>query len=142
MAPSSRERRRPLGEPVSLPVDTSTRAFRRACSEPRFPFACIERDSATLKDAPIQFRWKSGTMGCESPPSPKNVSSPELKTPPVGRTAGNLSFDPHRSGFGPIRGEAQVRKVKPSPDMCGPRRNPWIPTCHLYTRPQSGGGRR
>lgn len=99
---------RGLSDTVCLPVDASTRAFRRACSEPRFPFDKVERDSVVLRDVPIQFRWgsKSGDGETLSPEMEKPSSSTARNSPASG-------FDPHRTGFGPIPSHPQMTRLPP-----------------------------
>lgn len=102
--------RRPHSETVSLPVYTSTRAFRRTCSEPWFPFRQVERDTVTLRDAPIQFRWHAGPGRGESPPPDAGMTrSPLVRNSPA------RDFDPHRTGFGPI---AKVAQKERNPLAC------------------------
>lgn len=97
------------GDTVCLPVDTSTRAFRRASSAPRFPFESLDRDAVTLRDVPIQFRWPSARNGGEtSQPELTKISSPPARNPPV------RSHDPHRTGFGPIPDVVQKTRIPPS----------------------------
>jgi len=49
---------RALGKSFSFPVDTSSRAFRRARSE-TLPFEQLDLSSVQLKHAPIALRWRS-----------------------------------------------------------------------------------
>lgn len=86
-----------VGNTVALPVDTSTRAFRRACSEPRFHFERIERDKVVLKDTAIQFRWPSG-RGSE-PCEPDRTGAQSLRNSPK---RGGPEGGPHNWGFGLI----------------------------------------
>lgn len=97
-----------LGDSVALPVDTTTRAFRRACSEPRFPFARLERDAVTLRDAPIEFRWAFGFGKGETPPPElqRVGTSPARSSPEIPHT------NPHHHGYGPLPIEV-ARKAPP-----------------------------
>jgi hypothetical protein len=58
------------GQTLRSPVDTSSRASRRACSEPRF------RDSILLKDTPIQVCWESRSQTKQSKEGVSSRSSP------------------------------------------------------------------
>lgn len=96
---------RALGNTVSLPVDASTRAFRRACSDPRFPFERLERDAVTLKEVSIQLRWPSCPTKGETPvPVTERTSLPPVRNSPVN------DFDPHRQGFSPIQTTLQPKR--------------------------------
>ena len=90
---------RGLSDSVCLPVDTSSRAFRRSCSEPRFPFASIDRNSVLIKSIPISLRWDSanphGGVNCANAPHRNADFSPEQKSD-------ERPVDPHRTGFGRI----------------------------------------
>lgn len=96
--------------PSSLPVDTSTRVFRRACSEPRFPFERVERESVILKKASIQLRWLSGRAPDSAEPGHRGAP-PTAKSP----TRGEPEAGPHQWGFGPV---PLVQHPSRSPPLC------------------------
>lgn len=98
-----------LGDTVRLPVDTSSRAFRRARSEPRFPFESVELHAVTLRETPIQLWWSSRKETCHN----KVVRSKDGSSPTRSSSEVISKFDPHRAGFGPIPRSTQVR---PSPN--------------------------
>lgn len=87
---------RHLGVSVSFPVDTSSRAFRRARSETNFPIEKLDRDSVSLKHAPIELRWRSTHVPTGSAvgvgDADIRVKLPEVRV--------HLAVDPHKSGYG------------------------------------------
>jgi hypothetical protein len=86
-----------FGKPLGFPVDTSTRGFRRAASEPRFPVKRFEKDAVVLRDAPIRFHCKTGARSRSSSRQDKEEDAP----PPETMTKRH-QYDPHRVGFGPL----------------------------------------
>lgn len=100
-----------LGDTVALPVDTSTRAFRRACSEPHFPFDRIKREAVVLRDAPIELRWPSVTrLAGEFQLSDLK----KTKSAPTRCSSEMRRVNPHRDGFGPIPQESPKRRNPPA----------------------------
>jgi len=81
---------RALGKSFSFPVDTSSRAFRRARSK-TLPFEQLDLSSVQLKHAPIALRWRSA----EEPLSRGQAPRAEAV-----ETGVSLPIDPHRLGFG------------------------------------------
>jgi len=103
------------GDLVRLPIDVSSRAFRRARSAPRFPFDMMDSDWVKLKDFPIKFCWGSERISldwdlAEHPSSPARIS-PELV---VHTVANRPVLDPHRVGFGPIPAHPPQFRSPPS----------------------------
>ncbi|KAG2599272.1 hypothetical protein PVAP13_5KG381107 [Panicum virgatum] len=113
-------RRRCSGETLRFPVNTTTRDFRRSCSEPRFPADSLERNAVKLKAAPIRFCWRTATGEGGDPSEKEKNTSAE-----IGVSRGVV--DPHRTGFGrnlvtPIR----VRSPPPTKVVEGILgRDPW-----------------
>jgi hypothetical protein len=123
--------RRPLG----FLVDLSTRASRRASSEPRFPVD-LEKDAVLIKGAPIQFRWEAhpARKKTERRKDTPTASSPKKKTEERG------SWDPHRMGFGSVR---QVVAIKSPPSVDGGAGVLWkipLPRTRGEDRASEGGG--
>jgi hypothetical protein len=56
-----------FGKPLGFSIDITTRGFRRAASEPRFPIKRFEKDVVVLCDATIRLHWKTGAQ-LRSPP--------------------------------------------------------------------------
>ncbi|KAG2612103.1 hypothetical protein PVAP13_4KG247305 [Panicum virgatum] len=95
---------RGLGDAVSLPVDTSSRAFRRSFSKPRFPFDRIDKNFVQPKAAPISFHWDSAipslwVANCANAPH-QDVVSP--MAPTAWGPVVPLTVDPYRADFGRI----------------------------------------
>lgn len=99
-----------FGRPLGFPVDTTTRAARRACSEPRFPVR-VEEDVVRLKDVPIQFLWKVkvSRKGKTTEDEVADLGSPERNAAAErsmmaarNKTGDGLPWDPHKVGFGPL----------------------------------------
>jgi hypothetical protein len=86
------------GRPLEFPVDTTLRASRRACLEPRF-LVRLEGDAMLLKDEPIHFLWRPKSQGQE-----KVVDDDEsVRRSPERNTAAEMPpWDPNCVGFGPI----------------------------------------
>lgn len=115
---------RGLSHTLCFPVDTSTRAFRRAWSEPRFPAEGFEGSTVQLKGAPIQLRWRSARQQAGVEGDSLVKASPWTKD--------EVRVDPHLVGFGrnpshppkvrtppPSKGHQGLRGVHPSMSMRG-----------------------
>jgi hypothetical protein len=76
---------------LGLPVDTTSRASRRACSESRFPVR-LEGDVVVLKDTPIHL-----SQGKEKVVDDNELawSSPERSTTKENMTTERSPWDPH-----------------------------------------------
>ena len=96
---------RALGKSFSFPVDTSSRAFRRARSE-TLPFEQLDLSSVQLKHAPIALRWRSA----EEPLSRGQAPRAEAV-----ETGVSLPIDPHRLGFGSQAVSLRRRPPPPCP---------------------------
>jgi hypothetical protein len=102
----------PLCKQLGFPLDTSTRSFRRAWSEPRFPVE-LEGDEVQLKDIPIWFQWRLEKSTREKRRQGKGPS-PE-SSPTAVEISGRSFWDPHRAGFGPS--PSRERRTRKPPLM-------------------------
>jgi len=83
---------RALGKSFSFPVDTSSRAFRRARSE-TLPFEQLDFSSVQLKHASIALRWRSAEEPLSRGQAPKEEAV---------ETGVSLPIDPHARGPPPL----------------------------------------
>ena len=106
---------RGLGDSICLPVDTSSRPFQRSCSEPRFPFASIDKDSVLIKTIPISLRWSSFLADGDANCAKALHGAVNAAMAPAEQEPSRRVVDPHRTGFGRI--SATAPRVR-SPPAC------------------------
>jgi len=117
--------RRSLGDTVSLPIDTSSHAFRRTHSEPRFSFERTDKSSVLIKEIPICLQWRSARDVAGRVPEMEGRTTSPRSAPGVGNPIRNMAgpplsvsgevHDPHRTGFGRI--PPKPTRVR-SPPLC------------------------
>ena len=106
---------RRLAANISFPIDSSSRAFRRAQLDVNFPIKKLDSTSVNLKHAPVELRWRSSH--CVE--SHGGAGSPRRE---VGGDRGggsgapeSLVVDPHKAGFGSIAESIRRRPPPPCP---------------------------
>ena len=107
---------RAIGETISFPIDSTSRAFRRARSESNFPLEKLERSSTKLKFVPIQLQWRSAGNAKELD---SNFGGCQREGVAAMRATKPLAVDPHRTGFGRNPVTTRYRSPPPCPIRAG-----------------------